>query len=385
MSRIIALHSFRHGTGKSSLAANLAVTLAQQGYRIGIVDTSISFPNTVQAPGLYAFFGTDPEQATHTFSDYMFHRVALDEITLDLSAVLLANEQAGTAQESARNQGLFLIPFKLESDQKKSLFYQPNDLSVFSSAFAELTTTLNLDYTFIDIWPGLSEETLLPIAIADVLILTLCLDKPDFQGTAVIIDVARQLGIPSIKLAINQVIPSLDFDLLQQQIEATYNVPVIGILPFSEDLRLFSGPEPFCLHYPDHSFSQTIKGMIATLQETGQKISENAQSIVETKIATRESEISSGLSMLDILTLPDDQRQLMNWIIRQGSVKLRDVVNRIKQDEVVALSLLEQLLKQGFIQQLDSEDEWVYQPLLTSKVVKKSTRLSQDVWPSLED
>ena len=51
MSKIISVHSFRGGTGKSNTTANLAVTLARKGNRVAVVDTDI------QSPGIHAIFG----------------------------------------------------------------------------------------------------------------------------------------------------------------------------------------------------------------------------------------------------------------------------------------------------------------------------------------
>ena len=44
MAKVISLHSFRGGTGKSNITANLAVALAAAGQRVGIVDTSSRLP-----------------------------------------------------------------------------------------------------------------------------------------------------------------------------------------------------------------------------------------------------------------------------------------------------------------------------------------------------
>ncbi len=41
MAQIIAVHSFRGGTGKSNLIANIAATMALQGQRVGIIDTDV--------------------------------------------------------------------------------------------------------------------------------------------------------------------------------------------------------------------------------------------------------------------------------------------------------------------------------------------------------
>ncbi len=60
-----AVHSFKGGTGKSTLAANLAVALASSGNRVGVMDMDL------EGPGRLRFTlndvlrdGTSPEQAT---------------------------------------------------------------------------------------------------------------------------------------------------------------------------------------------------------------------------------------------------------------------------------------------------------------------------------
>ena len=66
MSKIISIHSFRGGTGKSNVTANLATILARSGYRIGIVDTDI------QSPGIHVPFGLDDKKINHTLNDYLW-------------------------------------------------------------------------------------------------------------------------------------------------------------------------------------------------------------------------------------------------------------------------------------------------------------------------
>ena len=51
MAKVISVHSFRGGTGKSNTTANLAAVYAQQGKRVAVIDTDI------QSPGIHALFG----------------------------------------------------------------------------------------------------------------------------------------------------------------------------------------------------------------------------------------------------------------------------------------------------------------------------------------
>jgi len=51
MARIVSIHSFRGGTGKSNTTANVAAVLAGQGQRVGVNDTDI------QSQGIYQLRG----------------------------------------------------------------------------------------------------------------------------------------------------------------------------------------------------------------------------------------------------------------------------------------------------------------------------------------
>ena len=44
MPKVIAVHSYRGGTGKSNFTANLAAEVALRGYRVGVVDTDMPSP-----------------------------------------------------------------------------------------------------------------------------------------------------------------------------------------------------------------------------------------------------------------------------------------------------------------------------------------------------
>ena len=49
MPAIVSIHSYRGGTGKSNVTANLAVSVAMSGKRVGIVDTDIQSPGVHKA------------------------------------------------------------------------------------------------------------------------------------------------------------------------------------------------------------------------------------------------------------------------------------------------------------------------------------------------
>jgi MinD-like ATPase involved in chromosome partitioning or flagellar assembly len=63
MAKIISVHSFRGGTGKSNTTANVTALLAARGLRVGVVDTDI------QSPGIHVLFNVNEDQMTHSLTD----------------------------------------------------------------------------------------------------------------------------------------------------------------------------------------------------------------------------------------------------------------------------------------------------------------------------
>src|SRR5512140_494 len=79
MSKIISIHSFRGGTGKSNTTANLAALLAAEGQRVGIIDTDI------QSPGIHILFGLRGDQIKASLNDYLWHGCEIKEVAQDVT------------------------------------------------------------------------------------------------------------------------------------------------------------------------------------------------------------------------------------------------------------------------------------------------------------
>ncbi|QFS52030.1 MinD/ParA family ATP-binding protein [Nostoc sphaeroides] len=248
MAQIIAVHSFRGGTGKSNLIANIAATIALQGQRVGIIDTDI------QSPGIHVIFGLKEDKMERTLNDYLWGRCDIKDVAYDVTNTLIA-EQGNTGKVKG---SLYLVPSSIKAGEIARVLREGYDVVRLNDGFQELISTLKLDYLLIDTHPGLNEETLLSIGISNILVILLRPDNQDFQGTAVTVDVARKLRVPKMMLVINKVLPSLNFADLQQQVEKIYNVPVAGILPLSEEMMQLASIGLFSLRYSEHPISQTI-------------------------------------------------------------------------------------------------------------------------------
>lgn len=254
MSKIVSVHSFRGGTGKSNLTANLSATIALRGYRVGVIDTDI------QSPGIHVLFGLDEEKMDKSLNDYLWGKCAIEQTAYDVSSIL--RSAAGGAAAGA---GIYLIPSSIKAGEIARILREGYDVGMLNDGFRDLVERLKLDFLLIDTHPGLNEETLLSIAISDALIIILRPDQQDYQGTAVTVDVARRLEVPKMMLVVNKVLSSFDPDAVRQEVQKSYGTTVAAVLPLTEDLIRIGSREVFCLHYPDHPWTQRVREIAAQL------------------------------------------------------------------------------------------------------------------------
>ncbi len=245
MSKIVSVHSYRGGTGKSNLTANLAVTVAATGARVGLVDTDI------QSPGAHVLFGLAPDRMNRTLNDYLFGRCEMEDTTYDVTP------------PAARPGRVYLIPSSMNAAEITRVLREGYDVERLSDGFQALFDRMRLDYLFIDSHPGLNEETLLSIAISDVLVLVLRPDRQDFQGTAVTVEVARKLRVARLLLVVNLALPSLDRAAVRARVETAFAAPVAAYFPLTEKVMENASGEVFCAANPDHPFSAEVRRLAA--------------------------------------------------------------------------------------------------------------------------
>jgi septum site-determining protein MinD len=248
MSQIISIHSFRGGTGKSNVTANLAAQAVLAGKRAAIVDTDI------QSPGIHVLFGLDDNNMKQTLNDYLHGQCAITD------AALLVGREAG-ALEGVRqlaDKHLWLVPSSINTGEISRVLRDGYDVNILNKGLKTLRKELQLDYLFIDTHPGLNEETLLSIGISDSMVIILRPDQQDFQGTAVTLDVARSLDVPNIRLLVNKALTKYDPNQIRAHTEETFQASVAGVLPLSEDMVDMGSADLFSLRYPNHPWSQEL-------------------------------------------------------------------------------------------------------------------------------
>jgi septum site-determining protein MinD len=249
MAKIISIHSFRGGTGKSNTTANVAALLAAEGRRVGVVDTDI------QSPGIHVLFGLAGEEITHALNDYLWGKCDIAQTAHDVTPNLGVDIKGQ----------VFLIPSSIKPGEITRVLREGYDAQLLTRGFRRLIEELGLDVLMIDTHPGLGEETLLSIVISHTLAIILRPDQQDYEGTGVTVQVARQLKVPRMVLIVNKVPSVFDSAQVKAKVEQAYDCPVAAVLPHSDEMMALASASIFALHYPDHPVTTALKQAAAGL------------------------------------------------------------------------------------------------------------------------
>lgn len=249
MPEILAVHSFRGGTGKSNTTANLACLMAARGKRVGVVDTDI------QSPGIHVLFNLDPKDIAHSLNDFLWGKCEIDAAVYDVSENLV----------SETDGKVFLIPSSIRTGDIARVLHDGYDVNLLKEGYQKVLERFKLDYLFIDTHPGLNEETLMSIAIADILLVILRPDQQDYQGTAVTVEVARQLDVPRMFLIVNKAPVSMAGDALADKVASIYHCEVAGVLPHTDEMMMLGSAGIFCRQYPDDLLTRKLEKILARI------------------------------------------------------------------------------------------------------------------------
>lgn len=243
---IVAIHSYRGGTGKSNVTANLAVELARSGFAVGVVDTDLP------SPGIHILF--DREQPEKTLNGVLYGDYAAQEAALDVTP------------EALRSAGsIHLLAGSPKPAEIARIVREGYSLDRLIETYRDFASQKKLDFLLIDTHPGINEPTLMSVTVSDLLLMLLRPDKQDYQGTAVTVDVARKLGVPALRFLVNKALSSLDWASLASTIEQTYGDPCLAVLPQSDEMMSYGGSGLFCIQQPGHPLAMALREVAQAL------------------------------------------------------------------------------------------------------------------------
>ncbi len=251
MTKILCVHSFRGGTGKSNLSANLATALALGGRKVAVVDTDLA------SPGIHVLFRFTPAPGDATLNDYLQGGASIETCCHEVTPA--AVRQAGGR--------IFLLPASMDSDRIARLLREGYSVEALNDAIFHIAESHDLDVVIVDTHPGINEETLLTTAISDCLVMVMRPDSQDYLGTAVALEVAQRLEVPNARLVVNKLPRNFDALQVQERVRQSYGIPIGAVLPLSEELLDLASGDLALLADADHPWSQGVDSLARQLSD----------------------------------------------------------------------------------------------------------------------
>jgi chromosome partitioning protein len=179
LTKCIAFHSYKGGTGKTTLAANFAALLAKKGYNVFLLDFD------VYAPSLQSYFDMDPKK---WINDFLFEKADLEEVAVDLTSLIHGGSSITSNNvEGKSNRGRLWVGFcNAKKEEIFKLEGRSSRINLFRR-FIHLREMLSYqykaDYIIVDTSPGIRYWSINALVIADVLLLILKMTDLDIVGT----------------------------------------------------------------------------------------------------------------------------------------------------------------------------------------------------------
>ena len=257
MGRIIALHSYKGGTGKTLLSINLAATYAKQGKDICLLDLDF------RAPSLQAIFRRNDSE--YWLNDYLNGACEIKRVLIDLSNPRGGNGRflvglADPATEAIREMSA--------RDRKWEMRALGRLLSLKNS----LLNDMHLDYLILDTSPGLQYSSINAIVSADAVLVVTSIDTSDIKGTERMIQelydlFEKKTGIVMNKVPIEILSSEKEKRNFFKRFNDLHNMPIIDAIPCFCDVLRAGGTYIFTEEKPEHPFTNAVEKIAAKIEK----------------------------------------------------------------------------------------------------------------------
>lgn len=276
MLKSLSILSYKGGVGKTSIAINLAVCLANKGHKVCLLE------NDFQGPSLNTWW--KPESSW--LNQYLQGKASIDDCMQELSSTLNLSGKlfVGFADPTPES-----IQISLLIDQQSSMKMLQNLMRAKRVLSEE---PYEIDYLITDCSPGIGFSAVNAMLVADSALFIVKLSNADIIGTSQMIKgLYKQLKKRTFVLA--NLIPKevvsnektkleaqnlVERSLMQHVGDSSYTAEFLAWIPndeslityeFEQALKTLSGEEAsriiYTLDKPDHIFSTTLEKLIPVL------------------------------------------------------------------------------------------------------------------------
>jgi MinD-like ATPase involved in chromosome partitioning or flagellar assembly len=181
----------------------------------------------LEGPGLHVIFGVSDAEIRVTINDVLQRPIPIRDAVVDL-----------TPRLGIESGCLLFCPAGHRLEEILAMVDTGFNLNRFKAILYNLATEFHLDYLLIDSHPGIEKDTILSMAVCDVVVLLSRVDHQDMFGSGVMNEVASQLRKPVV-LILNMIPNSVgdkESKKIGEKIAHLFNLEVLTALPFNSDV-----------------------------------------------------------------------------------------------------------------------------------------------------
>ncbi len=260
--KVMVFHSYKGGTGKTTLVANLAAYYAKNGYKVCLLDMDL------YAPSLVSYFQITPKKY---LNNLLHDESTIDETLIDITEKLDISGEFFLGLASPEKEDIQSIEIK--QDQK----WQLEALRRFLVIKRRLLSEYGFDYIFLDTSPGIRYWSINSLAASDILFMLMKVNNMDIVGTKKMIteiyDSLTRYGSKTYAI-LNKVggaSPFAEYNVgenisgLIKEVEESIGIPVMFSIPCFCDLQFSRYEFLSTITRSEHQFSKILGELVNTL------------------------------------------------------------------------------------------------------------------------
>lgn len=234
MSRVITIASGKGGVGKTTITANVGISLTQLGFRVCLVDADIAMANLSLLMGMHS--------SPITLHDVLLGEASIEDALYDGPA------------------GVKFIPSGLSLEN-----YRRVDSERLEGVVDSLRN--QFDFVLLDAPAGIEKNVLAALAAADEVILVTMPESPSIADVLKTKMVAERLGSKPIGVIVNFVYGEKG-EIAPEDIMRMLELPSFGTVPFDPEVRKSFMQEhvlPVVLRQPNCNAAKSIRSVAAKI------------------------------------------------------------------------------------------------------------------------
>jgi MinD-like ATPase involved in chromosome partitioning or flagellar assembly len=257
--KAISIHSSRGGTGKTVIATNLAVILANKGFNVALLDLDF------RAPSLAMVFSEGIKIPVKCWlNDFLNGKCSAEQILTDVSGKY---NLKGRLLIGLANPAIDAIRNVME----KSRAWEVTSVKKLFSLLSTLNE-MKIDFCISDTSPGVQYSSINAIVSSDISMIVTTLDSLDLKGTEdMLVELYDALDKKTVVL-VNKFLPETRIKSseingnIANKLERILKHPVIAVIPCYCDVLQTERTTLLAVEKPNHPFVKNLAKVAEKLE-----------------------------------------------------------------------------------------------------------------------